>query len=86
MQPKLKARRFAFIRQLDTEVGGHTAGDLTLDIERRNPDVKINDVIKIKAYTHVLKICFEETNIADKALTDSMLICKILITFGQIRR
>lgn len=86
MPPELKARRSVFVRQVDSDVGKHTAEELKQDIELRNARLKISEVVKIKDYTHVFKISFEETSMADEVIMNGFLTYNMSITSGQISR
>lgn len=86
MPPELRAKRSIFVRQVDGEVGIHSAQELKEDIERRNTWARINEVIKIKDYTHCFKIIFHETEMADKAIRSGFLTYDMSITPNQIQK
>lgn len=86
MPPEVKAQRTVFVRQLENEFGRHTAEEMKINIEQYNNWIKIDEVIKIKEYTHVVKIRFTETNITDRVLTNGFLGFNMSVTPDQIKR
>lgn len=86
MPPELRAKRSIFIRQLDYEFGKHTAEEIKEEIETKNAWAKVDEVIKIKNYTHCVKIRFAETAITDKALSDGFLAFNMSIVPSQMER
>ena len=53
--PDVQAKRTLFVRQVDEIVGTKKADDIKTEIIRLQPDIKIDDVIKISNKTHFLK-------------------------------
>ena len=56
LPPAILAKRTIFIRQVDATVGGRSANDIKDELTRLQPWLKINEIIKIKDYTHVFNI------------------------------
>ena len=54
--PDMRAKRTIFIRQVDMTVGRRTPEEIKTEIIRLQTWAKIQDVIKIKEYTHVFKL------------------------------
>lgn len=75
--PELKARRSVFVRKIHPFVGLKTDIELADEIERLQDWAKVENIIKIKDYTHVIKIEFTEPIMAQKATDVGLLI------FGQ---
>ena len=70
--PEQRSKRTIFIRQLDSHVGEHTPEQLKHEIEQQNPWIKLTEVIKIKQYTHLIKIICSETSTATKILQNGL--------------
>lgn len=73
LPPKVRAQRSIICRQLDVSVGENSAEDLKLDIDRRNPLLQVQEIVKLKNYTHVFKIEFKTTKMADIASQNGLL-------------
>lgn len=86
MPPEIKAQRTVFIRQLDYEFGKHSAVEMKENIENYNDWIKIDEIIKIKDYTHVVKIRFADTAITDRVLTNGFLAFNMSVIADQITR
>jgi len=56
LPPDVKAKRTIFLRQLDSYVGEHSGHDLMTELTKQNQWLKLTEVIKIKDYTHLIKI------------------------------
>ena len=84
--PEVRAQRSVFVRQLDRSFGAHTAEETKIELEDKNDWMVIDEVIKIGTYTHVLKIRFAETCMADKALRDGFTGFNLSIIPEQIKR
>lgn len=84
--PEIKAQRSVFIRNLDYTIGQHSPEDIKDEIEGKNSWIKIEEVVKIKDYTHVIKIRFTETNITDKVLDKGFLAFKMSVIPEHITR
>lgn len=84
--PGIKSKRTIFIRQLDYNIGSRTAEEIKDEIERVNEWLKIEEVIKIKDYTNILKIRLEETSMAEKAIHQGLLAFNMAISSSQIEQ
>lgn len=86
MPPEIRAQRSIFIRKLDHEIGTQPAEKMKEVFEAMNEWMKIEEVIKIKDYNHVVKIRFTETAMADRAITHGFLGFNLSITPDQVKR
>lgn len=86
LPPEVRARRTVFIRQIDHHVGNQTAETIKTEIETINRGIKLTDVIKIKDYTHVIKLVCEDTATADKIIQHGILAFSTKITAAQCER
>lgn len=84
--PETKARRSIILRHLDQIIGTNTPEDIKAEIERENNWLKIEEVIKIKDYTHILKLRLEETSMVDKAQQQGILAYNMAISPTQIEQ
>lgn len=84
--PEIRARRSVFVRQLDHDFGKNTAEEIKQELEDKNEWMKIDEVVKIGTYTHVIKIRFMETSMADKALSTGFLGFNLSVAPEQIKR
>ena len=67
--PDLRAKRTIFVRQIDRYAGSHTPDEIKREIQTLNRDIKIDTVIKIKDYTHIIKIIAHDSQTAQFILT-----------------
>ncbi len=81
--PDLRAKRTIFVRQLDRDVGSHTADELKHEITSQQSWLQIQEIVKIKHYTHVMKIITTDTTIAQRVLTDGFYLYNTKITPSQ---
>jgi hypothetical protein len=81
--PDVRAKRSIFIRQIDRSVGTRHADDIKEELEKQQPWLKINEIIKIKDYTHVIKMICNSTTIANRVLTDGLKAFNTRITPNQ---
>lgn len=84
--PGIKSKRTIFIRQLDYNIGSKSAEEIKYELERVNEWLKIEEVIKIKEYTNLLKIRFEETSMVEKAIQKGLLAFNMAISSNQIEQ
>ena len=54
--PEIKARRSLFCRKIDLSVGEHSPEEIRNELQRKQPWLKIREIIKFKTYTHVFKM------------------------------
>ncbi|KAF2348058.1 hypothetical protein FHG87_021186 [Trinorchestia longiramus] len=81
--PDLRARRSVFIRQIDYYIGSKNPKEIKEEIQRIQPWLQLSEVIKIKQYTHLLKIVIAETTIAQRILTEGFEMFNTKITARQ---
>lgn len=86
LPPEIRAKRTIFVRNLDIHIGQHSQDELKQEIEEKNDWAKIEEVIKIKNFTHILKIRFRDTLMADKAMDRGLLAYNMSVTPNQIQR
>lgn len=84
--PEIKAKRSFFIRGMEEDVGENTADDFKNELEDKNPWLVVTDVIKIKNYTHVIKVECQETAMVEKVLNTGLKIFNTSILPDQITR
>lgn len=84
--PELKAKRSAFIRQLDSHIGSQSTEAILQELESQNKWLKISEVQKIKNYTHIIKITTHSTLMIDRLLDDGLNIFNTRITPAQCER
>jgi hypothetical protein len=81
--PDLRAKRSVFVRQIDRFVGEKPALEIQEEIQRIQPWLKISEVVKIRDYTHVLKLVTTDTTITQRVLRDGFLMFNTKITPQQ---
>ena len=84
--PEQRSKRTIFIRQLDSYAGQHSAEQIKQEIENKNTWIKLTEVIKIKQYTHLIKIICTETSTATKILDNGLQMFNTRITPQQCER
>lgn len=84
--PETRARRSIILRQLDQIIGSNTPEDIKSEIERENDWIKVEEVIKMKNYTHILKLRLEETSMVEKAQLQGILAYNMAISPAQIEQ
>lgn len=82
---QIATQRSIICRKLDQCVGGRTSADIKDEVERNQTWAKVREVIKFGKYTHVMKITFETTEMAQRAL-DGLHLFNMVITTSQIER
>jgi len=83
--PELRAQRSVFVRRLDSYVGEHSAEDLKKELERNQEWLKC-EVIKIKHYTHLIKIICKDTEMATKVINSGLSCFHTRIAADQCER
>ena len=86
MPLEMKARSSVFLRRLDKHVGDHTKEELQEELRTQQEWAKDAIVIKIKDYSHVLKIEFPTIEAANMALEKGVLLFHMHVTPEQISR
>ena len=81
--PDLRAKKTVFVRQIDRYAGSHSPDDIKTEIETHNRNIKIETVIKIKDYTHIIKIVTTDTLTAQQILTNGFVMFHTRITPHQ---
>lgn len=80
------SKRSVICRRLDPWLGGHTAEEIKAEINRTQSWARVSEVIKFGNYTHVIKITFEETGMAQNAKEKGLLMFHVAVTKEQIER
>jgi hypothetical protein len=81
--PDLRSKRTIFVRQLDRDIGKKTPTEIKDEITRLQNWIQVQDVIKIKDYTHIIKIITTDTTIAQRILTEGFSMFNTRITPTQ---
>lgn len=84
--PETRAKRTIILRQLDQLIGTNSAEDIKQELETENDWIKVEEVIKIKNYTHILKLRLEDTAMVDKAQQQGILAYNLAISPSQIEQ
>lgn len=82
--PELKSKRTIFARQLDSHAGQHSPEEIQAELEKNHPYMKGVQTIKIKDYTHVIKLILPDTSIANKILESGFNLFNTRVTPQQI--
>lgn len=82
--PEMKAKRSVIIKQLDQIIGTHSAEDIKEEIENQNDWIKVSEVVKMKNYTHLIKLRLEETSMVERAQRQGILAFNMAISPSQI--
>ena len=67
-------------------MGGHSRDEIIEEIEKNHAWIKDVNVVKMKEYTHVMKLEFQTVEEADRVLENGMLFFQMSITKDQITR
>lgn len=86
MPPEMVAKRSIIARGIDNHIGQATANEILENMKYHNEWMNIEEIIKFKDYSHVFKVRFAETSMADKAARDGFLIGNMSVTPKQIER
>ena len=65
LPPEMRAKRSIFARQVDSTVGLRDAGEIKDEISKNHTWAKIDEIVKIKDYTHVFKIVAKDLKTAE---------------------
>lgn len=84
--PEVRAKRTIFVRQVDDTVGRRTANDIKDELTAKQNWIKIEEIIKIKHFTHIFKIVCENVETADKILDQGLLLFNTKISKFQCER
>ena len=84
--PEVRANRSVFVRRVMPHVGSRPAHELKEEIEKQQDWAKINEITKIKEYTHVFKIEFLDTLMAQKTLETGLLVFSTFIPPENIEK
>ena len=77
---EMKAKRTIFMRKLYKHVGEHSKEEIKAEIEKNQEWAKEVNVIKIKEYTHVLKVEFGSVEAADMTLERGILMFHMTVS------
>ena len=72
--------------KIGKHVGDHSKQEIKAEIEKKQEWAKEVSVIKIKDYTHVLKIEFSTLEAADKALEKGVLMFYMMVTPERVHK
>jgi hypothetical protein len=86
LTPQVRANRSVICRQVDSYVGSHSKEEIRAEVERCNSHLKITEIIKFGQYTHVFKIEFVETEMANYAIQNGILSFNVKISPSQIQK
>jgi hypothetical protein len=81
--PDLRAKRTVFVRQIDSDIGTRPSDEIKDELKRQNDWMTVTDIIKIKNYTHLLKIVTNDTTTAQRVLRDGFYMFHTKITPQQ---
>ena len=84
--PKIRAQRAIICRQIDSFVGERGDREIADEIERCNTGLRISLVIKFGTHTHVFKVEFENTQMAERVVANGMLCFNVKISPTHIQR
>lgn len=82
--PKLKAQRTLIFKRIDPHIGKRSAIEIENEIREKYDWVQIRQVIKIRDFTHMFKIEFNDAKTSEKIRNDGLLIFNMAITPSQI--
>lgn len=71
--PKIRAERAVLCRKVDPQIGSNSAEDILNEINDKNEALVAKEVIKFGAHTHVFKIEFQNTKMANFACQKGIL-------------
>lgn len=86
LPPKVRAQRSIICRQIDHYIGQNTANDIKDEINDKNSQLTVTEIISFKSYTHVFKIEFQTTKMADLATRNGLDAFNLRITPSQIQK
>ena len=86
LPPKMKAKRSVICRKIDNYVGEKTKEELKQEIESKNSRLKVEEIIKFKHHTHVFKIIFTSTEMAEIVKREGILCFNMKISNTQIEQ
>ena len=86
MPPEIVAQRSVICRRIDPFVGTHTATEIKNEIKIRQEWCDISEIIKFGNNTHVFKIIFTDTTMAQKAQEQGLVCFNMRISPEQIQR
>lgn len=86
LPPKVKANRAVICRQIDPYVGERTKEEIHAEIEHCNSSLKVAELIKFGNNTHVFKVEFTTTEMAQQVIERGFLCCSMRISPSQIQR
>ena len=84
--PDIRANRPVFVRRVMPHVGSRPAEHLKKEKERNQNWAQIKDITKIKDYTHVFKIVFQDTLMVQKTFETGILLYNTFIPLENIEK
>ena len=82
--PDLLARKTVFVRQVETFVGEHSESELKAEIQKLNPSVKVDKVVKIPNRTKMFKILLVDAHSVEFILHEGFKAFSCRISPSQI--
>lgn len=86
LPPKVKANRAVICRQIDPYVGERSKEEITAEIEHCNSNLRVAELIKFGTHSHVFKVEFTTTEMAQHVIERGFLCCNMRISASQIQR
>lgn len=86
LPPKIRAARAIICRQIDSYVGEHTKEQIEVEINRCNEHLRVVEVVKFGAHSHVFKVEFETIEMANRTLENGILLFHCKISPSQIKK
>lgn len=81
---EIASQRSIICRKLDVWVGKHTPAEIKAEVQKNHSWAKVREVVKFGQYTHIVKIIFETTQMAQKA-TEGIFMFHMGISKEQIQ-
>ena len=82
--PKIKACRTLVFKQVDPYIGQRTAEEIKQEILDKQDWIGIRQVIKIKDFTHIFKVEFQDSKISERVRREGLLLFNMAIGSTQI--
>ena len=84
--PELRAKRSVVCKGVPKWIGALSTDDLQKEIEKAQTWAKVTEVVKFGHYTHIFKVTFAETQMAEKASKEGILLSHMVIPPSNIKR
>lgn len=76
--PPLRAKNSIIIRRLDQDITSYPTEEITKELEERNICAKVEEVVKMRNISHMLKIRFCDIAMAKKAISSGLCMFSFL--------